>query len=133
MKNTPAKRHPKIPFPSPSFLLALSILAAGSLIILLPLLTVWKQAYITNASLVQKQLADSVIALSQKTTQLRMSAQELSGNERIERLARQWLLLDYPTADRIVIVRPVETPAKRFFPGLKFFALLRKSLEQEKS
>jgi cell division protein FtsL len=107
---------------------------AVALVVLFPLLTVWKQAYITGASITQKELSDSVAVLSRKAAALRMTAQELSSNERIEQIAGQWLSLGHPASDRIVIVYPEEKTGAGVFAGMidgwKFFAVIRRSLMQ---
>jgi|GEM_PF-850629 len=107
-----------------------------ALFIMFPLLTVWKQAYITGASVIQKDLADSLDVLTQRAARLRMTVEELSSNERIERLAHDWLDLGHPSADRIVIVHMSPEHSSTTIAGMmlswKFLSIIRRSLEQER-
>ena len=111
---------------------AFAFLCVIALLIVLPLFAVWRQVYITSSSIAQEQLADSVAVLNQKVTQLRMSAEHLAGNERIERIARESLNLEYAVSEQIVIVRPPVQPRQSIMAGWGFLAVLRRSLEQEK-
>jgi cell division protein FtsL len=111
--------------------LALVVLAG---IIALPLLAVWKQVYITRASIEQDMLSDSLAVLRTEAVRLRMEAGRLASVERIERIAREQLRLDYPPSDRIVIVRPEkERPVEPIVRknDSEFMTALRKSLGRE--
>ena len=117
------------------YVLAGIVIIAG--VVLSPLLTVWKQAYIVGASLNQKELADSCAIITQRVAELRMTVQQLSTNERIERLAGEWLQLQYPPSDKIVLVYPDRQSGRHVFADLvenwKFFAVLKRSIAQGRS
>jgi cell division protein FtsL len=106
--------------------------AVVGLLVTFPLLAVRKEVYITNSSLNQESLADSVAVLSRRATRLRMTAESLASNERIERIARQSLGLEYPASQQIVIVRQTVRPRKSMISGWRFFAALRRSFEQDR-
>lgn len=122
-----------IPFQAGQIFMCSVIVA---LVIAFPLFTVWKKDYITEASIKQKSLADSVAVLSAKVAELRIAAASLASNERIELLAGEWLNLRYPELDRIVIVKENKGLAKAvtagFFANWKFMADLRRQLEAER-
>ena len=92
-------------------LVRLRFMAAGltavCLLIAGPLLLVWKQAYIASTSMRLEAMADTLSALNREIARLRFVCDRLSSNERIEKVARTVLRLEYPSSDRIVIV-PVE-------------------------
>jgi len=97
---------------SPIFRLRSMILgiAIVSALIAGPLLMVWKQVYITSTSLKLEKMSDSLTVYTKEITRLNLKVQRLSSNERIERIARSSLGLDYPVSDQIVIV---EVPHSR--------------------
>jgi cell division protein FtsL len=69
-----------------------------------PLLLVSKQAYIASVSMRCEKMADTLSVLTSEISALRFRCNFLSSNERIERVARTVLRLDYPSSDRMVIV-----------------------------
>lgn len=81
----------------------------GTLLLILlisgPLLMVAKQVYINNVSLRMNAMADSLEILNKEITSLELTCQQLSFNERIERIVRDARQLEYPTANQIVIVK----------------------------
>jgi hypothetical protein len=81
----------------------------GTLLLILlitgPLLLVTKQVYINNVSLRMNAMADSLEMLNKEITSLELTCQQLSFNERIERVVRDARQLEYPTANQIVIVK----------------------------
>lgn len=91
---------------SPIFRLRSMILgiAIVSALITGPLLMVWKQVYITSTSLKLEKMSDSLTGYAKEITRLRLKAERLSSNERIEHIARSSLGLDYPVSDQIVII-----------------------------
>jgi cell division protein FtsL len=116
---------------SPIFRLRSMILgiAIVSALITGPLLMVWKQVYITSTSLKLEKMSDSLAVYTKNIARLNLRAQRLSSNERIERIARSSLELDYPVSDQIVIV---EVPHSRM-KGIcgwpqEFVAFIKKSL-----
>jgi cell division protein FtsL len=80
------------------------VLAAVTLGIAGPLALVWKQAYIASTSLRIEAMTDTLSALNRQIATLQLLRDRLSGNERIERVARTLLGLEYPSSDRIVII-----------------------------
>ncbi|MBN1309132.1 MAG: cell division protein FtsL [Chitinispirillaceae bacterium] len=109
-----------------SMLLTAALIAA---VIAGPLLMVWKQAYFASASLHTAEMADSLNALSREITTLRLKCERLSSKERIERIAQTALELDYPPADRIVIVK-ISNEMRAVKSGWQheLMAILKKSL-----
>ena len=94
-----------------------------------PLLLVWKQVCINSLSLKMEYTNDTLAICNKKIDSLRLKCEYLSSNERIERIARSSLGLDYPTPEQIVIVRVGE---RRGFAAAGWtqgvLAFLRKSL-----
>ncbi|MBD3391251.1 MAG: hypothetical protein GF418_04270 [Chitinivibrionales bacterium] len=129
-KYTRKPAGPRKPAPLPARYVLAGI-AVVSLIVAFPLLTVWKQVYITNSSRMQDRLADSVAVLAQEASRLRLAAEKLAANERIERIARESLGLEYPASRQLVIVRPAAGPRASSLGGWRFLTVLRKSLNQE--
>ncbi|MBN1758236.1 MAG: cell division protein FtsL [Chitinispirillaceae bacterium] len=109
-----------------SMLLGISLLAV---LISGPLLLVWKQVCINSLSLKMEYTNDTLAMCNKKIDSLRLKCEYLSSNERIERIARSSLGLDYPTPEQIVIVRVGE---RRGFTAAGWtqgvLAFLRKSL-----
>lgn len=83
-------------------------MAAGIVVVMgviaVPLALVWKQSYITRASVRIEVMADTLSACNKRIAVLRLDLERLSRTERIEHFAREKLNLDYPTSDQIVIV-----------------------------
>ena len=90
-----------------------AVLAGITLAIAGPLILVWKQAYIASASMRIEAMNDTVSALNKKIAILQLLRDRLSSNERIERVARARLGLEYPSSDRIVIIPVGSTREKR--------------------
>jgi cell division protein FtsL len=103
-----------------------------ALMVAFPLGIVWKQVYITQTSVRQNRLSDSLAALNKQAAQLRLFVEKLSGTSRIESIARQCLGLDYPTASQIVIMK--QSPEKTVTPvaGNSYIAILRRSIARGK-
>jgi cell division protein FtsL len=106
--------------------LFVTVLAAG------PLCIVWKQVYITQLSIRQNSVADSVSILSKHAAQLRLTVDRLSETGRIEVIAREKLNMEYPQASNIVIIGR-DTPRKsKKLEKSGFFAILRRSITGER-
>jgi hypothetical protein len=58
-------------------------------------------------------MADTVSTLNRQIATLQLLRDRLSSNERIERVARTLLGLDYPSSDRIAIIPVREKNEKR--------------------
>ena len=80
-------------------------------VIALPLVIVWKQAYIASASMRIEAMTDTVSAMNRRIAALEITCGRMSGNERIEAFARAALKLEYPASDRITII-PCDEQAK---------------------
>jgi cell division protein FtsL len=111
------------------YILALIICTA---VITIPLALVWKQAYITSVSLKFDSLKDSTAVLHKEIVALNLTLKQLSSTERIERIARESLKLDYPSSEEIVIVHSEKKKRIHFLPNSPFWAVLKKSIELEK-
>jgi cell division protein FtsL len=83
-------------------------MAIGMLVLLtviaLPLVVVWKQAYIASTSMRIEAMNDTVSAMNRHIAGLEIVSERLSSNERIEAVARAVLKLDYPASDRITVI-----------------------------
>jgi cell division protein FtsL len=74
-----------------------------------PLLLVWKQAYIRGSSVKLEAMADTLSTLDKETSLLRLRCERLSCTERIESVARASLGLEYPSSDRMSIISMDDT------------------------
>ena len=108
------------------YIITVAVLIA--LVIILPLSLVWKQVYITRVSMQYDSLKDSLAVCNREIASLSIRAEKLSGTERIEAIAKEWLQLDYPLSPEIVVVRPEKKQGKRFALKSTFWTVLRKSL-----
>jgi cell division protein FtsL len=98
-----------------------------------PLFSVWKQVCVRDLSIRKTALADSLVACNREIARLRLIAEKYSATPRIENVARERLGLEYPTADRIVVIRPVhEEPRRSTLGGWEFLAILRRSLSPDR-
>jgi cell division protein FtsL len=80
-------------------------------VIALPLVIVWKQAYIASTSMRIEAMTDTISAMNRRIAGLEIACGRMSGNERIEAFARAALKLEYPASDRITII-PCDEEAK---------------------
>jgi cell division protein FtsL len=106
------------------------IIAFVAILVIGPLLVVWKQVYITEVSMKRSALTDSLTVLSKENAQLRFAAEKLSNTGRIESIARERLGLEYPAAGQIVIIKHREPDRKQSDSEGNFFAILRRSLSR---
>lgn len=97
----------------------------------LPLITVWKQAYITHRSLANKKLADSLHGRRADYARLRAVAEQLSSSERIEEIAANGLGLVHPSPSRVRVVGKKKRRVMVRMNEWKFWAFVKKSLEYE--
>jgi cell division protein FtsL len=102
MKRNSSKQTRSAPLVRVRFMAVVS--AAVTIGLAGPLALVWKQAYIASASVRLEEMADTVSALNRRIATLQLLRDRLSSNERIERVARTLLGLDYPSSDRIAII-----------------------------
>jgi cell division protein FtsL len=97
----------------------------------LPLITVWKQAYITHRSLANEDLADSLHTCRAERARLRAVSEQLSSAERIEEIAARQLGLQHPSPSRITVVEKKKKAPLVRMNEWKFWAFVKKSLEYE--
>jgi len=113
-----------------SMLLGITIIAG---LIAGPLLMVWKQVYITSTSVRMERMTDSLSVFTKEIATLRLKCERLSSNERIEKIARKKLHLEYPTSQQIVIIKVPEK--ERIFSASwpqELLAFFRKSLLKDR-
>ena len=79
-------------------------LIAVTALIALPLLVVWKQAFISGASMRIERMNDTLSSMNREIATLRLRRDRLSTNDRIESIAQRSLNLEYPASDRITFV-----------------------------
>jgi len=96
-----------------------------------PLVLVWKQSYINQASIRLESKADALAALNREITALRLECGRLAATQRIERMAKG-RGFEYPPSNRIVVL-DVESARKTgvagagvFFTRIKGFVLREK-------
>ncbi|HEX2955552.1 MAG TPA: cell division protein FtsL [Chitinispirillaceae bacterium] len=99
-----------------------------------PLLLVWKQVYISSASLEMDAKRKSLIAFQKEIATLRLSSNRLSATERIERIARDNLGLEYPATSQIYVIHiPREQKSYVFSKTQDIVAFFRKVISGERS
>ncbi|NLG18329.1 MAG: hypothetical protein GX556_13435 [Fibrobacter sp.] len=112
------------------------LLGVGLLAVLIsgPLLAVWKQVYINNASLRMNSMADSLAVLKREEATLQLIVQRYSSTARIEQFAREALSLEYPVSKQIMIVRTQgkEGSLKFIYSPKELIAFLKKTFYGDK-
>jgi cell division protein FtsL len=101
------------------------------ILIIWPMFMVWKQIYITNVSIKESALADSLLVLSREAASLRVYNEKLASTQRIESIARTAIGLDYPTSAQIVVIRENRKDARPAV-GNGFLAILRRTFSRER-
>jgi cell division protein FtsL len=89
----------------------ISALCIVAVFIAVPLLLVWKQAFITSISMTIERMNDTLSVMNREVGSLRILRERYADNERIEAIARSALALDYPSSDRITIVPSNHAPS----------------------
>jgi hypothetical protein len=103
-----------------------------ALLIVWPLFMVAKQIFITNLSVRESALADSLAAVGRQCATQRLYNEKLSSTARIESIMREHRGLEYPAAGQIVVIRePGRSNFDRQNPS-KFFAIIKKPFSREK-
>lgn len=103
------------------------------LIVMVPMVMVWKQVYITALSRRFDELRDSTAVLQKEIAVLNMSIEQLSRTERLEKIARESLGLEYPSSKQIIVVRSNDKrPGKNSFLDSHLWMVVRKSLSPKK-
>ncbi len=102
-------------------------------LISVPFLMVCKQVYITSASIRLERMNDSLSVLNREIAALRLKCERLSSKEQIEKIAQSMLHLEYPGADRIVIVKIPDDTNKNFTERQRdIVAFIKRSLLGER-
>lgn len=99
------KKADKYTKPVVKFRLVIAGVAVLALLISGPLIAVWKQVYINNTSLQMDEISDSLIVLKKQIALLTLEYERLAGTERIEKLAKEKLNMNFPTSNQITIVK----------------------------
>jgi cell division protein FtsL len=111
------------------------MVGAGVLLVSLaiagPLLTVRRQVYMRNLAIRCEQLTDSLQVSTSEIGPLLLRARALASAQRVERIAREKLNMDYPGPEQIVIVESRPARSRPLREG-GIMALLRRSLGQER-
>ena len=97
------------------------------ILIIWPMFMVWKQIYITNVSIKESVLADSLIVLSREAATLRLYHEKLSSTGRIESIARNAIGLEYPTSEQIVVIRESKKGGPEASRSSGFLAILHRT------
>jgi hypothetical protein len=107
-------------------IVAVCLLIAG------PLLAVGKQVYVRNASIRKTALSDSLAQRRAEVARLKQAAEKLSCTQRIETFARIGLGLEYPAFGQITVMRPPVERKAGILDGWEFFAILKRSITQDR-
>lgn len=102
MNNRRSKAAPRVPLVRVRSMAAVIVLIAA--IIAVPLLLVWKQAFINSSSINLEKMSDTLSVMNKKIAALKLAGDRLSANDRIESIARDALGLEFPASDRIAII-----------------------------
>jgi cell division protein FtsL len=102
MNNRRSKAAPRVPLVRVRPMAAVIVLIAA--IIAIPLLLVWKQAFINSSSINLEKMSDTLSVMNKKIASLRLAGDRLSANDRMESIARDALGLEFPASDRIAII-----------------------------
>lgn len=106
-------------------------IACIAFLIVWPLFMVSKQIFITNLSVRESALADSLAVAGKCLASLKLYNEKLSSTARIESITRERLGLEYPTAGQIIVIREPMNHA----PGgtaARFLAIIKKPFSREK-
>jgi cell division protein FtsL len=99
-----------------------------------PMLLVWKQVFISSASLDMDAKRKTIVSLQKEIATLRLSSNRLSSTERIESIARNNLGLDYPATSQVYVIHiPREQKGSVLIKTQDIVAFLRKVISGERS
>jgi cell division protein FtsL len=122
--------------PAASPVLKLRQLVAGIffviILIIWPMFMVWKQIYITNVSIKESALSDTIMTLSKQSATLRICNEKLASTQRIESIARSSVGLEYPTSAQIIVIREMRGLRRQHSAGNGFLAILRRTFSRER-
>jgi cell division protein FtsL len=103
------------------------------ILIIWPMFMVWKQIYITNVSIKESALSDTIMTLSKQSATLRICNEKLASTQRIESIARSSVGLEYPTSAQIVVITETRKDLRRRqAAGNGFLAILRRTFSRER-
>jgi cell division protein FtsL len=104
--------------------------AVIGLVIACPLFVVWRQVYLRDVSIRRALVSDSLSQCSRELARLRIISEKYAATPRIESIAREKLGLEYPTADRIVILDEKENtpPVSSGLGEWRLLAILKRSI-----
>jgi hypothetical protein len=105
--------------------LVVGILCIAFLIIW-PLFMVSKQIFITNLSMRESALSDSLSLAGRELAALRLYNEKLSSTARIESITREHRGLEYPVAGQIIVIRENRSNNGDGKKGTGFFTFLKK-------
>ena len=94
-------------------------------LIIWPLFMVSKQIFITDLSMRESALADSLSAAGKELAALRLYNEKLSSTARIEAITRKHRGLEYPAAAQIVVIRETRNSAANGKKGTGFFTFIK--------
>lgn len=118
-------------------LLRLRSMLAGMLFIVVmisgPLVLVWKQVYINSASLHMDSMRRSLDTLQKEITMLKLSSTRLSSADRIERIAREKLHLEYSSTSQIYVVHVPKSRGGLHQRSVDIVTFFRKMITGERS
>ena len=95
-------------------------------LIIWPLFMVSKQIFITNLSMRESALADSLSLAGRELAALRLYNEKLSSTARIETITREHRGLEYPVAGQIIVIRENRNNAGDGKKGMGFFTFIKK-------
>lgn len=99
-----------------------------------PLALVWKQVHISSTSLRMDENRKLLDSLQKEMTTLRFASNKLSSTERIERIARNSLGLEYPATSQIYVIHiPSGQKDTVLSRTQDFVAFIRKVISGERS
>jgi cell division protein FtsL len=84
----------------------LLVLGCIALVAVIPLFEVWKQAYLTRASVTHTRLQQRIRDLEATYEGLSLAMQKYGNRNRIEKIARQHCDMRYPSSERIIVISP---------------------------
>lgn len=95
-------------------------------LIIWPLFMVSKQIFITNLSIRESALSDSLSLAGRELAALRLYNEKLSSTARIESITREYRGLEYPVAGQIIVIRENRNNNGDGKKGTGFFTFLKK-------
>jgi cell division protein FtsL len=99
-----------------------------------PLALVWKQVHISSTSVRMDANRKTLDSLQKEITALRFTSNKLSSTERIERIARKSLDLEYPATSQVYVINiPSDQKGTMLSRTQDIVAFIRKVISGERS